>query len=138
MKTKLTLFVAVIAAALFGFGCASGKSVEENKASNRISLINPEGVVGTYEWSTNEFFAKPKGKWSVVLAKDGMLRRHLDGVLRDTHSWKIEGASVVFQFGNRREYYMRTKTMLMLSHTMVDGKKIRPQLGRRISWKKVK
>ena len=138
MKTKLTLFVAVIAAALFGFGCASGKSVEENKASNRISLINPEGVVGTYEWSANEFFARPKGKWSVVLAKDGMLRRHLDGVLRDTHSWKIEGASVVFEFGNRREYYMHTKTMLMLSHTMVDEKKIRPQLGRRISWKKVK
>ena len=138
MKTKLTLFVAVIAAALFGFGCASGKSVEENKASNRISLINPEGVVGTYEWSANEFFAKPKGKWSVVLAKDGMLRRHLDGVLRDTHSWKIEGFSVVFEFGNRREYYMRTKTMLILSHTMVDGKKIRPQLGRRISWRKVK
>ena len=138
MKTKLTLYVAVIAVALFGFGCASGKSVEENKASNRISLINPEGVVGTYEWSANEFFAKPKGKWSVVLAKDGMLRRHLDGVLRDTRSWKIEGASVVFEFGNRREYYMRTKTMLMLSHTMVDGKKIRPQLGRRISWKKVK
>ena len=138
MKTKLSLFVAVISAALFGFGCASGKSVEENKASNRISLINPEGVVGTYEWSANEFFAKPKGKWSVVLAKDGMLRRHLDGVLRDTHSWKIEGALVVFEFGNRREYYMRTKTMLMLSHTMVDEKKIRPQLGRRISWKKVK
>ncbi len=138
MKTKLTLFVAVISAALFGFGCASGKSVEENKASNRISLINPEGVVGAYEWSANEFFAKPKGKWSVVLAKDGMLRRHLDGVLRDTHSWKIEGALVVFEFGNRREYYMRTKTMLMLSHTMVDEKKIRPQLGRRISWKKVK
>ena len=106
MKTKITLFAAVLAAALFVGGCASNSSVE-----NSTSLIKAEDVVGAYEWvqSTSDV------KWRYVFHENGAIMRWADGKPTVPGVWEIDGSKVHIKFKNGTEkWLMNTSDYLLV------------------------
>ena len=87
MKTKLTLFVAVIAVALFGTGCAS----------SRVSVIDVNDVIGTYEFNDAN---RDRVQWRMIVHENGSIQRWSNGVLQPPATWRIEKQYIHISFKN--------------------------------------
>tara|TARA_B100001123_G_scaffold438478_2_gene573369 strand:+ start:95 stop:463 length:369 start_codon:yes stop_codon:yes gene_type:complete len=90
MKTKLTLFVTVIAVALFGTGCATSQPT-----------LKIENVVGVYEvkW--------PKETFRSSFLEDGTMKRWSNGKELADSKWKIEGNEVHVEHSDGVHFFFR-------------------------------
>ena len=95
MKTKITLFVAVLAVALFEMGCASNSPLE-----NSTSLIRAEDVVGTYN------FTDDQKQFQYNFLQNGTVMRWFDGKPTKPAAWKIEGVEIRTDFDNESTHYL--------------------------------
>ena len=106
MKTRIALLVTVLAAALFGGGCASNSSVE-----NSASLIKAEDIVGAYEW------VQPTSdvKCRYVFHENGAIMRWVDGKPTAPAVWEIDGSKVHIKYKNgMQKWLMNTSDYLLV------------------------
>ena len=95
MKTKLILFVTVLAVALFGMGCASNSPLE-----NSTSLIRAEDIVGTYN------FTDDQKQFQYNFLQNGTVVRYFDGKPTTPAAWKIEGVEIRLKFYDGSSHYL--------------------------------
>ena len=110
MKTKLTLFVAVIAVALFGMGCAS----------SRVSVIDVNDVIGTYEFND----ANRDGvQWRMIVHENGSIQRWSNGVLQPPATWRIEKQYIHISFknGSKKVCILTANSLKTIKHISPNG-----------------
>ena len=95
MKTKLTLFVAVIGVALFGTGCASSASL-----NNSQSLIKTGDVIGVYQFTTDQ------KNFQFSFYANGTVERFYDGNQTTPAAWKIEGNEIRLDYSDGVTHYL--------------------------------
>ena len=89
MKTKLTLFVAVLGIALLVAGCSTPAN------SNSAIIIND--VIGEYEFKDP---AREGVSWRFVFHENGSLQRWANDTLQPPGVWKIEDGKIRISWKN--------------------------------------
>ena len=110
MKTKLTLFVAVLAVALVWNGCAS----------SRVSGVDVNDVIGTYEFND----ANRDGvRWRIIVHENGSIQRWSNGVLQPSATWKIEKQwiHILFKNGSKNVCVLTENSIKTIKHINANG-----------------
>ena len=110
MKTKLTLFVAVLAVALFGTGCAS----------SRVSVIDVNDVIGTYEFNDAN---RDRVQWRMIVHENGSIQRWFNGVLQPPATWRIEKQYIHISFknGSKTVCILTANSLKTIKHISANG-----------------
>ena len=110
MKTKLTLFVAGLAAAFF-YGCSTPS----------LTTLQKEDIIGVYHFTDNQ------KKFQYSFLQNGTVMRHFNGKATTPAAWKIEGNEIHVEYDNGSHHFLRVNpnsTLEQIAGMNPGGKRV--------------